>query len=335
MRTDTALILGILVGMAATLRLFALLDLLQGGGLVSGPELARRLEVEPRMLRRDLVRLQEIGIPIESERGRHGGYRLRPGYRLPPLMLNDDEAAAVTLALRSARELGFAMAAPAIETASAKIRRVLPASLRMRVQALEEALGFSGRGAVDGGAADGGAQGGVLLELAEGIRRQRRVALRYASRGREPRERTVDAYGLAVIGGRWYLAALDHENGENRIFRVDRILSARVGLEPAPVPPGFDAVAFVSRSLARVPWRWEVELVADASMEEVRRDIPATVAEIEERSDGVLVRLRAEDLPGAARMLAAMPWPFVVLKPVELRTALREHAEALLRISNR
>ena len=84
MRTDTALILGILVGMAATLRLFALLDLLQGGGLVSGPELARRLEVEPRMLRRDLVRLQEIGIPIESERGRHGGYRLRPGYRLPP-----------------------------------------------------------------------------------------------------------------------------------------------------------------------------------------------------------------------------------------------------------
>ena len=324
------LILGILVGMAATLRLFALLDLLQGGGWVSGPELARRLEVEPRMLRRDLVRLQEIGIPIESERGRHGGYRLRPGYRLPPLMLSDDEAAAVTLALRSARELGFATAAPAIETASAKIRRVLPASLRMRVQALEEALGFSGRVA-----ADGGAQGGVLLELAEGIRRQRRVALRYASRGREPRERTVDAYGLAVIGGRWYLAALDHENGETRVFRVDRILSARLGLEPAPAPPGFDAVAFVSRSLARVPWRWEVELVADASMEEVRRDIPATVAEIEERSDGVLVRLRAEDLPGAARLLAAMPWPFVVLKPVELRTALREHAEALLRISNR
>jgi predicted DNA-binding transcriptional regulator YafY len=316
--------------MATTLRLFALLDLLQGGGWVSGPELARRLEVGPRMLRRDLVRLAEIGIPIESERGRHGGYRLRPGYRLPPLMLNDDEAAAVILALRSAHELGFAPAAPAIETASAKIRRVLPAPLRLRVQALEETLGLSGRAA-----ADGGAQGGLLLELAEGIRRQRRVVIRYASRGREPRERAVDPYGLAVIGARWYLAALDHRHGETRVFRVDRILSAKLGLEPAPVPPGFDAVAFVSRSLARVPWRWEVELVADASIEEVRRDIPATLAEIEERSDGVLVRLRAEDLPGAARMLAAMPWPFVVRKPVELRTALREHAEALLRISNR
>jgi predicted DNA-binding transcriptional regulator YafY len=328
------LILGMLVGMAATLRLFALLDLLQGGGLVPGPELARRLEVEPRMLRRDLVRLQEIGIPVESERGRHGGYRLRPGYRLPPLMLNDDEAVAVILALRSARELGLATAAPAIETASAKIRRVLPASLRVRVQALEEALGFSGRGAVAGGT-DGGAQGGVLLELADGIRGQRRVVIRYASPGREPRERAVDPYGLAVIGGRWYLAALDHENGETRVFRVDRILSTRLGLEPAPVPPGFDAVAFVSRSLARVPWRWEVELVADASMEEVRRDIPATVAEIEERPDGVLVRLRAEDLRGAARLLAAASWTFVILKPAELRAALREHAEALLRISNR
>jgi predicted DNA-binding transcriptional regulator YafY len=245
-------------------------------------------------------------------------------------MLSDDEAVAVTLALRSARELGFVTAAPAIETASAKIRRVLPTPIRMRVQALEETIGLSGRGA-----ASGGAQGGVLLELAEGIRRQRRVALRYASRGCEPRERTVDAYGLAVIGARWYLAALDHENGETRIFRVDRILSAKLGLEPAPVPPGFDAVAFVSRSLARVPWRWEVELVADASMEEVRSDIPATVAEIEERADGVLVRLRAENLSGAARMLAAVSWPFVILKPVELRTALREHAEALLRISNR
>ncbi len=316
--------------MVATLRLFALLDLLQGGGLVSGPELARRLEVEPRMLRRDLVRLQEIGIPIESERGRHGGYRLRPGYRLPPLMLSDDEAAAVTLALRSARELGFATAAPAIETASAKIRRVLPASLRMRVQALEEALGFSGRVA-----ADGGAQGGVLLELAEGIRRQRRAAIRYASPRSELREREVDPYGLAVIEGRWYLAALDHGHAEVRVFRVDRILSIKLGLEAAPVPPGFDAVSFVSRSLARVPWRWEIELVADASMDQVRRDIPTTVAELEERPDGVLVRVRAEDLSGAARMLAAVSWAFVIVKPAELRAALREHAEALFQISNR
>jgi predicted DNA-binding transcriptional regulator YafY len=316
--------------MAATLRLFALLDVLQGGGWVSGPELAKRLEVDPRMLRRDLVRLQEIGIPIESERGRHGGYRLRPGYRLPPLMLNDDEAVAVILALKSARELGFATAAPAIETASAKIHRVLPASLRMRVQALEETLGLAGRGA-----AVDGAQGGVLLELAEGIRRQRRVVLRYASPGREARERAVDPYGLAVVGGRWYLAALDLGSTEVRVFRIDRILGAKLGPEPAVVPPEFDAVAFVSRSLARVPWRWEIELIADASMDQVRRDIPSMVAEIEERSDGMLVRIRAEDLSGAARMLAAVSWAFVILKPAELTTALREHAQALLQISNR
>ena len=283
------------------------------------------------MLRRDLVRLQEIGIPIESERGRHGGYRLRPGYRLPPLMLSDDEAVAVTLALRSARELGFATAAPAIETASAKIRRVLPAPLRMRVQALEEALGFSGRAAARTAARKAACSWSSPRGSGDSVA----SSFRYASPGREPREREVDPYGLAVIGGRWYLAALDHGSAETRVFRVDRILSAKLGPEPAAVPPGFDAVAFVSRSLARVPWRWEIELVADASMEQVRRDIPATVAEIEERSDGVLVRIRAEDLSGAARMLAAVSWPFVILKPAELRTALREHAEALLRISNR
>ena len=316
--------------MAATLRLFALLDVLQGGGWVSGPELARRIEVDPRMLRRDLVRLQEIGIPIESERGRHGGYRLRPGYRLPPLMLNDEEAVAVVLALKSARELGFATAAPAIETASAKIHRVLPAPLRTRVEALEGTLGLAGRGP-----ARAGPQGGVLLELAEGIRRQRRVVFRYASPGRESREREVDPYGLAVIGGRWYLAALDHGHGEVRVFRADRIVSPKLGSEPAVVPPGFDAVAFVSRSLARVPWRWEVELVADASMEQVRRDIPATSRRSRSDPTACWCASAAEDLSGAARMLAAMPWPFVVLKPVELRTALREHAEALLRISNR
>ncbi len=330
MRADSVLILGILLDMAATLRLFALLDVLQRGGWVSGPELARRLEVDARMLRRDLVRLQEIGIPIESERGRHGGYRLRPGYRLPPLMLTDDEAVAVILALKSARELGFATAAPAIETASAKIHRVLPVALRTRVQTLEEALGLAARAS-----AGGGAQGGVLLELAEGIRRQRRAVVRYASPGREPRERKVDPYGLAVISGRWYLAALDHGSAEIRTFRVDRILSAKLGPEPAVVPPEFDAVAFVSRSLARVPWRWEIELVADASMDQVRRDIPATVAEIEERPDGVLVRVRAEDLSGAARMLAAVSWTFVIRKPAKLRTALREHAQALLQTSIR
>jgi predicted DNA-binding transcriptional regulator YafY len=330
MRADIVLILGILLDMAATLRLFALLDVLQGGGWVSGPELARRIEVDARMLRRDLVRLQEIGIPIESERGRNGGYRLRPGYRMPPLMLTDDEAVAVILALKSARELGFATAAPAIETASAKIRRVLPTPLRMRVQALEEALGLAAQES-----AGRGAQGGVLLELAEGIRRQRRVVVRYASPGREPREREVDPYGLAVIGRRWYLAALDQSSADIRTFRVDRILSAKLGPESVVVPPEFDAVAFVSRSLARVPWRWEIELVADASIDQVRRDIPATVAELQERPDGVLVRVRAEDLSGAARMLAAVSWTFVIVKPAELRAALREHAQVLLQTSNR
>ena len=311
--------------MGTTIRVLGLLDLLQDRGWVSGPELARRLEVEPRMLRRDVTRLQELGIPVESQLGRHGGYRLRPGYRLPPLMRNDDEARAVALALTSARELGLGTSAPAIETALAKIHRVLPAPLAGRLKTLEAALGFAtarpARGAV---------RADILLILAEAVRTERRARILYTTPGRPERERDVDAYGVVVVGGRWYLAAHDHLSGEHRVFRVDRIRSASLAAAEAPVPAGFDPIAFVERSLARVPWRWSIELLAEASLDEVRATVRASVAELEATRDGVVVRIQADDLAGAARMLAAVPWTFQLVGPPELAAALAVHAQRLL-----
>jgi len=129
--------------MGTTARLLALLDLLQDRGWVSGDEIARRIEAEPRTVRRDLARLADLGLPVESRRGRHGGYRLRPGFRMPPLMLTDDEAASVVLALVTAQHLGLATAAPAVDGALTKIRKVLPAALRDRTRSLESSLGFT------------------------------------------------------------------------------------------------------------------------------------------------------------------------------------------------
>jgi len=280
------------------------------------------------MLRRDVTRLQELGIPVESQLGRHGGYRLRPGYRLPPLMLSDDEATAVALALTSARELGLGTSAPAIETALAKIHRVLPTALLARLQALEAALGFA-----DARPARGTVGGGVLLILAGAVRTARRVRILYATPGRPERERDVDAYGVVIVAGRWYLAAHDHASGEHRVFRVDRIRGARLGTADAPVPSGFDSIAFVERSLARVPWRWSIELIAEASLDEVRATIPASVAELEATSEGVVVRIRADDLDGAARMLAAVPWQFRIASPPELAEALAVHAHRLMTVA--
>src|SRR5579864_5540803 len=123
-----------------TTRVLTVLELLQSHRQMSGPRLAERLEVDIRSVRRYITMLQELGIPIEAERGRYGTYRLRPGFKLPPLMFTEDEALALTLGLLAAKRLGLAVAAPAVEGALAKIERVLPATIRERVQAVQETL---------------------------------------------------------------------------------------------------------------------------------------------------------------------------------------------------
>ena len=170
----------------------------------------------------------------------------------------------------------------------------------------------------------------MLLELTDAIRRQVRVSIRYGSPRGGPSERDIDPYGVVVVGQRWYLTGFDHHRHQIRTFRVDRIGGVTIREEPAPIPVGFDPVATISRSLARVPWRWRIEIVADATGEDVRQHLPAHVAELVEDVDGTHVHLGADDLDGAARMLASMPWSFTVLRPAELREAIRAHAARLL-----
>src|SRR5690349_1996995 len=121
-------------------RLLTVLDLLQSRPGVTAAHLAERLEVEARSVRRYITMLQEMGIPVEAERGRYGGYRLRPGFKLPPLMWTEDEALAITLGLQAVRQLGLAQTMPTIESALAKVERVLPLALRERVQAVQETV---------------------------------------------------------------------------------------------------------------------------------------------------------------------------------------------------
>jgi len=124
-------------------RLLSMLEVLQARGLVSGRELAERLEVDTRTVRRYAVKLEELGIPVEAERGPNGGYRLRPGYKLPPLMLTDAEATAVVLGLIVSRQTGISIEDSVIEEALVKMLRVLPTDLRERVGALEGSLGLT------------------------------------------------------------------------------------------------------------------------------------------------------------------------------------------------
>ena len=307
-----------------TTRVLAVLELLQTHQRLSGPELAERLEVDLRTVRRYVVMLQDLGIPVEGERGRHGGYHLRPGYKLPPLMLNDDEALAITLGLLAARRLGLAVAAPAVEGALAKVERVLPPAVRGRVAAVGETLAFDLTPSADTPAS------ATVVALGAAAHEGRRVHLRYAAACGEETERAVDPYGLVYLSGRWYAAGHCHLRNDLRVFRLDRIRSVAPLPETFVRPPGFDSLAYVQETLAKMPGAWDVAVLVQAGPEEVRRRVPPQMATHESVAGGVLLRFRVESLDWVARLLVGLGCPFVVHDPPELRDELRRLAARIV-----
>jgi predicted DNA-binding transcriptional regulator YafY len=308
-----------------TARLLELLELLQTRPLTTGGEIAQRLAIDARTVRRYIAALQELGIPVEGQRGVGGGYRVRPGYRLPPLMLSDDEAVIVVLGLMAARRQGLDTEAGSVDGALTKIHRVLPDLLRRRVEALETTLGFTA--AERSGAPVGG---DTVLLLADAVRRGRRVRTAYRAYSGERTRRELSPYGLVVHAGRWYLAAHDHLREDLRTFRIDRMRSIRIVDGAATPPPeGFDAVEHVSRSLARAPWGTEVEVTLDLPVDQAARRLPATLAELVETRKGTLLRMRVDSLDWMAGTLASLGCAFTVHAPDELRTSVRALAERL------
>ena len=305
--------------MAKADRVLALLEALQDRPSATGPELARRLGVDVRTVRRDVTALRGLGIPVEGERGRGGSYRLKPGYRVPPLMFTSGEAASVALGLMAARRLGIDT-----DSALAKVRRVLPARTRLGVEALEHTLGFTGE--LDTAPPDPDA----LLAISEAVRRTRRVRARYTDSAGVQTARDLSPYGLVAHNGRWYVPAYDHLREDLRALRADRFGPIQIAGPTDPPPKGFDAVAFVSRALARVPWTHEVEVVLHTTPAIAERRFPPTLAELEPHPDGTLLRLRADSLDWAAGLLAAAGCDFTVHAPDALRAALRRLAARLV-----
>ena len=311
--------------LAPTARLLELLELLQAQTLTTGREIAERLDIDGRTVRRYVSALQALGIPVEGQRGVGGGYRIRPGFRLPPLMLSDDEAVVVALGVIAAGRLGLTASPETVDTAQAKIHRVLPDALRRRVEALEATLDFTSSAPAGAPVA-----GETVLLVADAIRRRRRLRAAYRSFSGENTRRELSPHGLVVHSGRWYLAAFDHDRDDMRTFRVDRMRRPRVGEGVAFAPPdGFDAVAHVSRSLARVPWPFEVEVLLDLPLQEATRRLPATLAELVERDGGTLLRMRVSSLDWTASVLSGLGCDFTILGPDELRTSVRAFAERL------
>jgi predicted DNA-binding transcriptional regulator YafY len=308
--------------------MLALLEILQSGGTRTVGDLAARVGVDERTVRRYVVHLAELGIPVRSVRGRYGGYRLAPGYRMPPLMLTDDEALAVLLGLVAGRRAGLVTTSvAAAESAAAKVQRVLPEALGHRLDALLQTTDFTvrSRPVIE-------LETTVLLLLAEAARDRKPVAISYTSPNGRRSERTVHPYGIVAHSGRWYVTGADSASGETRTFRLDRITTPELQAGTFDLPDGFDPAQRVLSGLAEAPHRHAVSLRVHGTAEQVRSRLPAGIATVHDIADvdgWVRVRLRAERLDWVPPVLAGLGLPFTVERPEALRGLIRSLAERL------
>ena len=274
-------------------------------------------------------------MPVESVRGRYGGYRLARGYRLPPLMLTDDEALAVLLGLVAGGRSGApTTTGTGRATAAAKIRRVLPERLLRTVEAVLDAMTFTAAGS-DPDAVDPA----VLLHVADAVRRHVPLGLDHTDRHGRRGQRTLHPYGLVVHSGRWYVIGADPAVGEDRTLRLDRITHLRTLPGSFEPPADLDAPARVLEGFAGARYRHEVILRLHGTVGQLRGQLPPAVAVVEPPSatgstapDLRLwrrVRINAESLDWLPGTLAALDLPFVVEQPEELRTLVAALAERL------
>jgi predicted DNA-binding transcriptional regulator YafY len=314
-----------------TTRVLTALELLQSRSRMSGAELADRLSVDRRTVRRYITVLQDLGVPIESETGRFGGYRLRPGYKLPPMMFTEEETLALTLGLLVVRRLGMTEAAPAVEGALAKVDRVLPDALRGRVHALQGALAFT---PMRGTASP--SDPATLVALSTAAQQNRRVYIRYRS-GDDVTERTIDPYGIVHHQGRWYAVGWCHLREDVRMFRLDRILALDARADRGTFVRSLDLepAEYVLHSMATLPWGQPVEVLLELSLDEARRRFAPDVGTFEVVHSGVRLRAKADDLRWMARQLIYAGCEFCVVHPPELRDELRRLSIQIGRIARR
>jgi len=308
-------------------RLLELLSLLQGRRDWPGSELADRLEVSRRTIRRDVERLRELGYPVESLTGPSGGYRLRAGSAMPPLLLDDEEAIAIAVGLRTAARASVAGIEEAAVRALVKLEQVLPAHLRRRVGALGSATFTLPVGGPT-------VEPQHLTVIAAACRDTERLRFGYRSREGVDSRREVEPHALVNHGRRWYLVAWDRGRDAWRTFRVDRLARpASTGLRFTPRRlPAPDAAVFVEQSITAAPNRFEAVVTLHVAAEEIAGRVPAYWGSIEP-IDARHCRFSAgdDDLNALGLRIAMLGVDFEVQEPTELVEQLRGLSQRLAR----
>ncbi len=300
-------------------RLLQLLSLLQGRRDWPGNELADRLEVSGRTIRRDIERLRQLGYPVESLTGPAGGYRLRAGSAMPPLLLDDEEAIAIAVGLRTAAGSSVTGIEETAVRALVKLEQVLPAHLRRRVGALSSATLTL---PVAGPAVDPQ----HLTVIAAACRDSESLRFGYTSRDGTDSRREVEPHALVNYGRRWYLVAWDRRRTDWRTFRLDRLAtpsSTRVRFTPRKLPAK-DAAAYVERSLTEARNRFEARVTLHANAAEIASRVPAHWGALEPIDAHTCeYRTSDDDLRWLALRILMLGVDFDVHEPPELVDHLR------------
>jgi predicted DNA-binding transcriptional regulator YafY len=308
-------------------RLLKLLSLMQARADWTGPELAARLGIDVRTVRRDVERLRTLGYPVHAAPGVAGGYRLGGGTKLPPLLLDEEEAVAVAVALRTAASATVTGIEETALRALAKLEGVLPSPLRRRVTAVSSAMApYPSFGAL--------VDPGLLALLAAAIRDRERLRLRYSEHAGTQTRRLVEPHRLVPTGRRWYLVAWDADREDWRTFRVDRIepTPSSAGRYTAREPPARDIAAYVAHGVSAARDTHQARVLLHSPLATVAPRVPQSTGTLEAVDEHTcLLHTGADWLGGLAIYIAAIGVDFEVLDPPELTTEIHRLAERFTR----
>lgn len=309
------------------MRVLTVLELLQARERISGRELAERLEVSVRTVQRYIMRLQDLGVPVEATRGPGGAYHLKPGFRMPPLMFGAEEAFAVALGLDALAYLGLGEVAPSALTARAKLSRVLPLQIGERVEAVRSTILLEPPRWVRQ------ADVGLLLTLATAATALLCVRISYRAHSGAETTRVVEPWGLMQHEGRWFMSGYCRLRNDMRLFRLDRIASADPLGDPFTRPDDFDLRSFVYERLALAEAPWQIEVWLDLPLARVEAGLPRAMAVLITEGSGTLLQCTMTELDDLAMRLLPLGCRMEIRRPAELRDAFRRVAEQALGIA--
>jgi predicted DNA-binding transcriptional regulator YafY len=302
------------------MRVFSVLEILQARDHVTGVELAERLEVDLRTVQRYIVRLRDLSIPIDSSRGVGGAYRLRPGYRMPPLLLTNEEAFALSLGLQALRQVGLSAFAPATEGTLAKLGRMLPGTLRESLRTVEDVV------VIEPGPWVGSTSVEALIRAASAIRTARKLRFEYRSHDGSISRRQIHPYAVLHTDGRWYLIGYCLSRRALRTFRLDRVTNLKIGMAMFRRPEGFNARLYLEKSMPFIQSQYQIDVWIEMPLLEAEAAFAPWRVAMEEQDGGTRLHCGRDRLEMFAAMLLSMKRRIVVHSPAELRTTFRQLA---------